>query len=90
MKAEEIEQEELEEEQGADEAAVEVTQPEIEDEDYRLSLRQKIWVVAGLLLSFVFFTALLFPREIVLRMVLSKFAGQVRINFSSADPGLLG
>ncbi|MCE9600125.1 MAG: type II secretion system protein GspN [Spirochaetia bacterium] len=63
---------------------------DFDEEEYRLNVKQKIWIVASLVVSFLFFTLLLFPRDIFLRSILSKSAGQVRIDFSSAEPGLFG
>ncbi len=68
--------------------AGETVEPEFEEEEHRLTLRQKIYVGVSLVLSFVFFSLLMFPRDLFLRAMLARFAGPVRIDFTSADPGL--
>ena len=60
-----------------------------EEEDYRLTLRQKILVGAALLVSTVFFSILFFPRDLLLRAVLAKAAPQLKVDFSAASPGIL-
>ncbi|MBL8022214.1 MAG: hypothetical protein JNM27_21240 [Leptospirales bacterium] len=66
------------------------TEFEFDEEEYRLNLKQKIWIAASLVISFVVFTLILFPRDIFLRSILSKTANQVRVDFTSAEPGLFG
>ncbi|HMU82971.1 MAG TPA: hypothetical protein PKE49_19435 [Leptospiraceae bacterium] len=65
-------------------------EPDFDEEEHRLTLRQKIYIGIGLTVSFFFFTLLLFPKDLFLRAILARTAASVRIDFSSADPGLFG
>jgi hypothetical protein len=60
-----------------------------EEEDYRLTLKQKVLVGVALLASTVFFSILFFPRDLLLRAVLARAAPQIKVEFSGASPGLL-
>lgn len=82
------EEEKPDEIQPADEAAGPVDEFE-EEEDYRLTLKQKVLVGVALLVSTIFFSILFFPRDLLLRAVLSRAAPQIKVEFSSASPGLL-
>lgn len=85
--------EETEEEQKAQEseesdAAVPAVDDFEEEEDYRLTLKQKVMVGVALLVSTVVFSVLFFPRDVMLRAVLSRAAPQLKLEFSAASPGL--
>lgn len=85
---EETEEEEKAEDAGEADAAVPAVDDFEEEEDYRLTLKQKVMVGVALALSTVIFSVLFFPRDVMLRGILSRAAPQVKVDFSQASPGL--
>ena len=93
MTDEELLEETQEEEKPGDTGAPDEAAPPIdefeEEEDYRLTLKQKVLVGVALLVSTIVFSILFFPRDLLLRAVLSRAAPQIKVEFSAASPGLL-
>lgn len=63
---------------------------EDEFEMVTLSGRQKIWIGAATLFSFLFFAVYFLPYDLIIRYFLGQYSSSVRIDFIKFDPGLIG
>lgn len=90
MAEQEILEESIPQDAPEDEAAAALPSPDDfeDEEDYRLTLKQKILVGVAWFVSTIVFSILFFPRDLMLRAVLAKAVPQVKVDFSAAKPGL--
>ncbi len=64
--------------------------PEDEFETVTLSLRQKLLIGGATLFSFLFFTIYFLPYDLIIRSLINSYAGSVRVEFKTFDPGVIG